>query len=71
MAGTPGTYEEVTEQLTREFVGVHAPETVTRCVDAALHGAEEVIGEANPDLVERIARRHLQVLARAVAQDRP
>jgi hypothetical protein len=65
----PG-YEEVGDRLTREFAGVHAAETVTRCVTAARHGAQEVTGNAAPDLVERIARKHLQVLAIVAAEKR-
>ncbi|KAB2340815.1 hypothetical protein [Actinomadura rudentiformis] len=63
----PG-YEEIGERLTEEFGGVHAPETVSRCVAAARHGAHEVTGAASPDLVERIARKHLQVLATVAAE---
>ncbi|MEU5880900.1 hypothetical protein [Spirillospora sp. NPDC047279] len=63
----PG-YEEIDERLTAEFAGVHATETVSRCVAAARHGAEEVTGAAAPDLVERIARKHLQVLAVVAAE---
>jgi hypothetical protein len=39
-------------------------------VAAARHGAEEVTGAATPDLVERIARKHLQVLAIVAAERR-
>ncbi|MFG1998319.1 hypothetical protein ACGFNU_04130 [Spirillospora sp. NPDC048911] len=63
----PG-YEEIGERLTEEFAGVHAQETVSRCVAAARHGAQEVTGAATPDLVERIARKHLQVLAMVAAE---
>ncbi|MBO2453621.1 hypothetical protein J4573_41485 [Actinomadura barringtoniae] len=63
----PG-YEEIGERLTEEFSGVHSPETVERCVSAARHGAQEVTGSAPPDLVERIARKHLQVLAMVAAE---
>ena len=42
---------------------MHPAATVMRCVDAARYGALEVVGHAHPVLVERIARRHLQVLA--------
>lgn len=71
--GRPGsvmsrTYEQVTEHLTGEFGSVHPAEMVIRCVDAARHGAEEVIGDASPDLVERIARKHLEVLAVVAAE---
>ncbi|XVQ10932.1 three-helix bundle dimerization domain-containing protein [Spirillospora sp. CA-255316] len=63
-------YEEVGDRLTEEFAGVHPPETVARCVAAARHGAQEVTGGAAPDLVERIARKHLQVLAVVAAEKR-
>jgi hypothetical protein len=62
------TYEAVAESLAREFDEVHPAEMVIRCVEAARHSAEEVIGEASPDLVERIARKHLEVLALAAAE---
>jgi hypothetical protein len=62
------TYEAVVEDLAMEFDGVHPAEMVIRCVEAARHSAEEVIGEASPDLVERIARKHLEVLALAAAE---
>ncbi|RAY14760.1 hypothetical protein DPM19_13540 [Actinomadura craniellae] len=65
----PG-YHEVGERLIAEFTGVHSAETVSRCVAAARHGAEDVIGSTTPDLVERIARRHLQVLAMVAAERR-
>jgi uncharacterized alpha-E superfamily protein len=64
------TYEAVAESLARDFGEVHPAETVIRCVEAARHSAEEVIGEASPDLVERIARKHLEVLALAAAEGR-
>ena len=60
----------VVDRLSSEFSGVHHDTTVTRCVDAARHGAEDVTGRATPDLVERIARQHLQVLALAFAEQR-
>jgi hypothetical protein len=62
-------YEEVAARLAAEYENVHDGQTVSRCVAAARHGAAEVTGKATPDLVERIARKHLQVLAR-VAQER-
>lgn len=75
MTETPSTstardsrFEPVRSRLTEEFSGVHHTSTVTRCVDAARHGAEDVTGKATPDLVERIARQHLQVLALAFAE---
>lgn len=57
------TYAQVETVLTMEFAGVHPAATVTRCIEAAHHGAMEVTGYAYPGLVERIARKHLQVLA--------
>ena len=62
------TFEMVAENLAEDFGGVHPPEMVIRCVEAARHSAEEVIGEASPELVERIARKHLEVLALAAAE---
>lgn len=62
------TYEAVTESLAKDFDKVHNAAMVIRCVEAARHSAEEVIGEASPDLVERIARKHLEVLALAAAE---
>jgi hypothetical protein len=61
-------YSPVVDRLSSEFSGVHHSSTVTRCVDAARHGAQDVTGRATPDLVERIARQHLQVLAMALAE---
>ncbi|WDZ90974.1 hypothetical protein [Nocardiopsis sp. HUAS JQ3] len=61
-------FEPVRSRLAEEFSDVHHTSTVTRCVDAARHGAEDVTGRATPDLVERIARQHLQVLALAFAE---
>ncbi|GGM69169.1 hypothetical protein GCM10010106_14120 [Thermopolyspora flexuosa] len=58
-----GPYEQVAATLRDEFAAVHPAATVMRCVDAARYGALEVVGHAHPVLVERIARRHLQVLA--------
>lgn len=63
-------YYEVGERLAKEFAGVHDAATVTRCVTAARHGAQDVTGSAPPDLVERIARKHLQVLAMVAAEQR-
>ncbi|MCY9786666.1 hypothetical protein KIK06_22525 [Nocardiopsis sp. EMB25] len=63
-------YGPVVNRLVSEFSGVHHTATVTRCVDAARHGAQDVTGSATPDLVERIARQHLQVLALAFAEQR-
>lgn len=60
----------VLDRLTEEFSGVHQSATITRCLDAARHGAEDVTGQATPELVERIARQHLQVLALAFAEQR-
>ncbi|RJL32102.1 hypothetical protein [Bailinhaonella thermotolerans] len=56
-------YVRVVGALCAEFSEVHPRPTVVRCVNAARHGAIEVTGGATPDLVERIARKHLQVLA--------
>ncbi|WP_017570281.1 hypothetical protein [Nocardiopsis halotolerans] len=61
-------FEPVLSRLTDEFSDVHHTTTVTRCVDAARHGAEDVTGQATPELVERIARQHLQVLALAFSE---
>ncbi|GLZ16399.1 hypothetical protein Acsp04_66340 [Actinomadura sp. NBRC 104425] len=66
--GEPSVYEEIGDRLKKEFVGVHPPETVTRCVAAARYGAQEVTGAAAPGLVEKIARKHLQVLAMVAAE---
>ncbi|MDS1271442.1 hypothetical protein RIF23_14180 [Lipingzhangella sp. LS1_29] len=63
-----GDFQQVIDRLHHEFHGVHAQATVVRCVDSARHGAREVIGEATPRLVERIARQHLQVLELAYAE---
>lgn len=68
--GDQPRYAVIGERLGEEFRGVHTAETVTRCVDAARHGAQEVTGAAPPDLVERIARRHLEVLAMVAAEKR-
>lgn len=65
----PG-YREVSERLTKEFSGVHDLATVSRCVAAARYGAQDVTGSAPPELVERIARKHLQVLATVAAEKR-
>jgi len=63
-----GPYQLVEAQLRTEFAGIHPDATVTRCVQAAHHGAVEVTGDAPAALVERIARKHLRVLARAAAE---
>ncbi|MFC4057103.1 hypothetical protein ACFOWE_02275 [Planomonospora corallina] len=63
----PDPYADLSAALREEFAAVHSPATVTRCVDAARYGALEVTGHAHPWLVERIARRHLQVLATAAS----
>lgn len=62
------TYETVAETLAGEFGEIHPAEMVIRCIEAARHGAEEVAGEATPELVERIARKHLEVLAVVAAE---
>ncbi|NDU75300.1 hypothetical protein GWI34_22125 [Actinomadura sp. DSM 109109] len=61
---------EIGERLIEEFREVHSADTVERCVSAAHYGAEEVTGSAPPELVERIARRHLEVLATVAAEKR-
>ncbi|MEV4001198.1 hypothetical protein [Actinomadura sp. NPDC049753] len=63
-------YIEIGERLTEEFRDIHNADTVERCVAAARYGAEEVTGSAPSDLVERIARRHLEVLATVAAEKR-
>ena len=68
--GDPPRYAELGERLAEEFDGVHTADTVDRCVRAARYGAEEVTGAAPADLVERIARRHLEVLATVAAEKR-
>jgi hypothetical protein len=68
MTSPDSHYSPVVDRLSSEFSGVHHSSTVTRCVDAARHGAQDVTGRATPDLVERIARQHLQVLAMALAE---
>ncbi|MCD0453231.1 hypothetical protein LO762_29215 [Actinocorallia sp. API 0066] len=64
-------YEEVSERLRKEFAAVHPARTVARCVTVALHGARDVIGSDEPELVEKIARRHLRVLAVVAAERSP
>ncbi|GLW12435.1 hypothetical protein Misp01_75630 [Microtetraspora sp. NBRC 13810] len=64
----PDPYADVEATLRDEFAGVHPPATVTRCVEAAHYGALEVTGCAHRGLVERIARRHLEVLALVAAE---
>jgi len=66
--GNPGGYDLVIANLQDEFGEVHGRDTITRCVGAARQGAEDVTGEAAPELVERIARKHLQVLALVAAE---
>ncbi|MDA8372568.1 MAG: hypothetical protein M0026_22220 [Nocardiopsaceae bacterium] len=61
-------FTAVIDRLSSEFASVHATETVSRCVEAARQGALDVTGRMTPDLVERIARQHLQVLALAFAE---
>jgi hypothetical protein len=62
-------YEEITTRLRTEFAEIHSPAIVARCMSAAQHGAQDLTGSAPLDLVERIARKHLQVLA-VVASER-
>jgi hypothetical protein len=64
----PECYEQLEALLRDEFAGVHPAATVTRCVQAAHHGAVEVTGSAPHALVERIARKHLRVLATAASE---
>jgi hypothetical protein len=64
-----GCYEAITARLREEFAEIHSPAIVSRCVSAAQHGAEDVTGSAPLDLVERIARKHLEILA-IVASER-
>ncbi|WP_326826553.1 hypothetical protein OHA77_21185 [Streptosporangium sp. NBC_01639] len=59
----PDRYEDVSAALRDEFSDVHPATTVARCIEAAHYGALEVTGHAHPGLVERIARKHLEVLA--------
>ncbi|KUP98179.1 hypothetical protein [Thermobifida cellulosilytica] len=66
----PRDLAAVALRLSDEFQGVHPMVTVFRCIDAARHGAQDVVGYATPDLVERIARQHLRVLALALAEQR-
>ncbi|WP_283139486.1 hypothetical protein [Rhizohabitans arisaemae] len=63
-------YAQIVATLCEEFSEVHQAATVSRCVDAAHYGALEVTGEAPPGLVERIARKHLQVLALVAAEQK-
>lgn len=65
----PG-FQGVRERLAEEFTGTHPRETVALCISAARHGAKEATGAAPPDLVERVARKHLQVLATVAAEKR-
>lgn len=64
----PGGYDGVVDRLSDEFGGVHGDTTITKCVGAARQGADDVAGGASPELVERIARKHLQVLALVAAE---
>jgi hypothetical protein len=66
----PPSQEDVTEDLTEEFAGIHPPALVARCVAAAWHSAEDVTGTATPEQVERIARKHLEILATVAAERR-
>lgn len=68
MDETAETYAGLEAVLRAEFAGIHSPATVTRCVEAAHYGALEVTGYAYPGLVERIARKHLRILASAAAE---
>ncbi|GAA3132501.1 hypothetical protein GCM10010466_23890 [Planomonospora alba] len=66
-APEPDPYATLSAVLREEFSAVHPAATVIRCVDAARYGALEVTGHAHPWLVERIARKHLEVLAMAAS----
>lgn len=66
----PPGYEGVAAHLSAEFGNLHPPGIVSRCVSAAQHSAEDITGTAGPDLVERIARKHLQILALVAAERR-
>ncbi|GAT69189.1 hypothetical protein HS048_03865 [Planomonospora sp. ID91781] len=66
-AAEPDPYADLSAALREEFSAIHPAATVTRCVDAARYGALEITGHAHPWLVERIARKHLQVLALAAS----
>src|SRR5690606_27773100 len=63
-------YTALGVRLTEEFKGVHNTDNVVRCVSAAWYGAEEVRGATSPDVVERIARRHLEAPAAIDAEKR-
>ncbi|MER5620798.1 hypothetical protein [Streptosporangium sp. NPDC002544] len=65
----PDPYADFSAALRDEFSEIHPATTVTRCIEAAHYGALEVVGHAHPTLVERIARKHLEVLA-LVASER-
>lgn len=56
--------------MSAEFGHLHSPGIVSRCVSAARYSAEDITGSAGLDLVERIARRHLQILAVIAAERR-
>jgi putative N-acetylmannosamine-6-phosphate epimerase len=60
----------VAGDLTEEFAGVHLPALVARCVAAARHSVQDVTGTATPEQVERIARKHLEILAIVAAERR-
>jgi hypothetical protein len=55
-------------RLLKEFGAVHQPLTVVRCVEAARHGAQEILRDSSPAIVEKIARQHLHILALAHSQ---
>ncbi|PRX99521.1 three-helix bundle dimerization domain-containing protein [Allonocardiopsis opalescens] len=63
-------FTAIVDRLRTEFGGVHPHATVSRCVDAARHSVRDITGEASPDQVERIARKHLHVLALVAAEQR-
>lgn len=64
----PDDLTSVVARLHAEFAQVHRDATISRCVTAARQGALAVAGHCTPDLVERIARQHLNVLAAAYAE---
>ena len=63
-------YEPIVARLTTEFAQEHPAGTIARCVSAARHGAEDLTGSAPLELVESIARKHLQVLTILAAERR-
>jgi hypothetical protein len=68
MSAYQSGFDEIADRLAAEFAEVHPAQTVSRCVAAAHHGAFEITGSAPVALVERIARKHLRVLAAVAAE---